>query len=281
LKRERSTKRWRGFLPNKRLGQHFLTDRRVIEEIIARAGFDKDERILEIGAGLGALTLPLANCVRQLIAIEKDTGLADRLRQKLFRAGLDNVTLINDDILKMDLFRLLGPSSERIDIIGNLPYNISSPFLEQFISHRALLSRAVLMFQSEFAKRLIASPGNRSYGAMTVLIQYHAGITPLLEVPKEAFSPRPKVESMVLELDLNRPHPRRAEDEKGFRMVVRGAFAHRRKTLSNAFKGSFPSQDLNRILRAMEQCDIDPKSRAEILTIDDFLCLTSALTSLS
>lgn len=274
----RGIDRGRGLLPKKRLGQHFLMDRGVIHEIVARAGFDKDQTILEIGPGLGALTLPLAHCVKQLIAVEKDPRLTDRLRQKLSREGLGNVTLINDDILKMDLFHLLGPAPNRTDIIGNLPYNISSPFLEQFINNRALLSRAILMFQAEFAKRLTAIPGNRSYGAMTVMIQYHAGITPLLDVSKEAFYPRPKVDSMVLELDLNRPHPRRAEDEKGFRMVVKGAFAHRRKTLLNSFKGSFPSQGVNRILLAMEKCDIDPRSRAETLGIDDFLCLASAFT---
>lgn len=137
------------------------------------------------------------------------------------------------------------------------------------------------MFQYEFARRLIAPPGNKEYGAMTVLIQYHASLTPLLDVPKEAFYPKPKVDSMVLELDLDSPHPRRTEDEETFKMVVKGAFAHRRKTLLNSLKGTLSSRSINEIVAALDRCAIDPTKRAENLDIDNFLCLTSQLTSLS
>jgi len=269
------------FRPKKRLSQHFLQDTGIIHEIIAQAGFDESDHVFEIGAGLGALTLPLSKVVRHITAIEKDAQLADMLGKRLSHAGVDNVNLINDDILAFDFSEVIDLSLKKIRVIGNLPYNISSPLLEKFIKNRNLVSRAILMFQYEFARRLIAPPGNKEYGAMTVLIQYHASLTPLLDVPKEAFYPKPKVDSMVLELDLDSPHPRRTEDEETFEMVVKGAFAHRRKTLLNSLKGTLSSRSINEIVAALDRCAIDPTKRAENLDIDDFLCLTSQLTSLS
>jgi 16S rRNA (adenine1518-N6/adenine1519-N6)-dimethyltransferase len=274
-------KREQRFRPKKRLSQHFLKDTGIIHEIIAQAGFDESDHVLEIGAGLGALTLPLSKVVRHITAIEKDAQLVDMLGKRLSHAGIDTVNLINDDILAFDLNKVIDLSLKKIKVIGNLPYNISSPLLEKFIKNRNLLSRAILMFQYEFARRLIAPPGNKEYGAMTVLIQYHASLSPLLDVPKEAFYPRPKVDSMVLELDLDSPHPRRTDDEETFKMVVKGAFAHRRKTLLNSLKGTLSSRSIDEIVAALDSCAIDSTKRAENLDIDDFLCLTSQLTSLS
>jgi 16S rRNA (adenine1518-N6/adenine1519-N6)-dimethyltransferase len=230
---------------------------------------------------MGALTLPLAESVQHISAIEKDTRLTRLLGKRLSREGIKNVTLINADILKFDIKGLKNLAGEKIQVIGNLPYNISSPFLEQLINHRELVSRAVLMFQVELARRLVSPPGNKIYGAITVLIQYHARISPLLEVPNGAFFPRPKVGSMVLELDFDRPHPSRAGDDELFTRVVRSAFAHRRKTILNSLKGSpiqYPYEDFT---KALSQCAIDPGKRAEELNIDDFLCLSAALKRIS
>jgi len=280
LAERRPLKRGFGFRPSKRLGQHFLTDPHIIREIIGRAGFKSSDLILEIGAGLGALTRPLAPSVRQIWAVEKDARLTRALGKRLSQDEIENVTLINADILKLDFEKLQRPLHEKMQVIGNLPYNISSPFLEKLINNRALISRAVLMFQVELARRLVSPPGKKAYGALTVLIQYHARITSLLEVPGGAFYPKPKVGSMVLELDFDRPHPRRVEDEKLFTRVVRSAFAHRRKTIFNSFKGSPIPWSLEAIIKALDQCHVDPKKRAEELSIDDFLCLSAALTSL-
>ena len=270
-------KRGYGFRPKKSLGQHFLNDTGIIHEIITKAGFDQSDQVLEIGAGLGALTLPLSGAVYQIIAVEKDSHLTEMLRKRLSRAGKTNVILINDDVLKLDLVRLIHLSDNKMKVIGNLPYNISSPFLEMLVKNRNLVSRAVLMFQRELAKRLIASPGSKEYGAITVLIQYHAQLSPLIEVTKEAFSPRPKVDSMVLQLNFERPHPRRAENEDNFKTVVKGAFAHRRKTLVNSLRGTLLSFSRTDIESALGKCGIHPGTRAETLDIDDFLCLASAL----
>jgi 16S rRNA (adenine1518-N6/adenine1519-N6)-dimethyltransferase len=226
----------KGLRPNKRLGQHFLRDRDVIERIINRAEFSSSDYVLEVGPGLGAMTIPLAGRVHKIIAVEKDTRLVMSLEEKLSKMGITNVTLINDDILRVDLEKIFDPPATDIKIMGNLPFNISSPFLEKLMNHRAHLKKAILMFQLEFAKRLLASPGGKDYGAITVLTRYQAFVSPLLEVPANAFYPRPKVGSMVVAIDMEKSHPRKAEDEVIFKRVVKGAFAHRRKTVFNSLR---------------------------------------------
>jgi 16S rRNA (adenine1518-N6/adenine1519-N6)-dimethyltransferase len=264
------------FRPKKSLGQHFLRDPLIIERILAGAKFDRASTVIEVGAGLGALTFPLSSCVQRVIAVEKDGTLAEKLRAGLAREGIGNVTLIHEDILKLELARL---SEEKIEVIGNIPYNISSPLIEKLIRNRHRLQRAVLTLQHELAARLTASPGNKQYGALTVLIQYHAHLSPLLEIPREAFHPKPKVSSTVVQFDFSKPYPRRAEHEEFFRKVVRAAFAHRRKTLLNSLRGTFPSWEVQSTLNAMQRCAIDPQRRAETLSIEDFLNLSEALAS--
>ena len=261
----------------RRLGQHFLRDPSVIRRFIRLAAFEPDAVVVEIGPGLGALTFPLAESVRQVIGIEKDSRLAEILINRLHQKEIQNVTVVNEDVLKADLEKTACAFGGTIQVIGNLPFNISTPFLEKLIQSRQVFTRAVLTFQAEVGRRLTASPGNKSYGAMTVLAQYHARISPLLEIPKEAFHPPPKVKSLVVELDFTRPHPTRAGNEEAFKKVVRGAFAHRRKTLINSLKGSFPEWGQEKILLAMKKSGIDPKRRAETLEIDDFIRLTESL----
>jgi 16S rRNA (adenine1518-N6/adenine1519-N6)-dimethyltransferase len=266
--------------PKKRLGQHFLRDRGVINKIIDRAGFLQSDHVLEIGAGLGALTIPLAGRVRKITAVEKDPQLTDMLEEKIFRSGITNVTLINEDILRLDMEGIRGRSDEKIKAIGNLPYNISSPFLEKLLTSRDIISRAVLMFQYEFARRLISGPGGREYGAITVMIQYNAAVSQLLEVAKEAFYPRPKVGSMVLMIDMERQHPVRARDEAQFKRVVKAAFSHRRKTVLNSLKGALPSYGDEAISEALKRSGIDPRRRAETIDIEEFICLASELNAM-
>jgi len=276
-KKRYSPRRSSPFRPKKSLGQHFLRDPLLIERILARAKFDKSSTVLEIGPGTGALTFPLASCVRHLIAVEKDGTLAEKLRADLRREGIGNVTLIHEDILKLDMAPL---SEEKIEVIGNIPYNISSPLIEMLIRNRELIPRAILTLQHELAARLTASPGNKQYGALTVLIQYHARLSPLLEVPRQAFFPKPKVSSTVVQFEFSRPFPRRVDSEDSLRKVVRAAFAHRRKTLLNSLRGTFPSWEVQSLLNAMEHCAIDPQRRAETLSMDDFINLTEAVRPL-
>ena len=275
-KKPYSPGRFRAFRPKKSLGQHFLRDPLVIERILTGARLDQSSTVLEIGPGLGALTFPLASCARHVIAVEKDGALAEKLRAGLARERVENVTVIHEDILKLELAPLW---KEKIDVLGNIPYNISSPLIDKLIRNRDLISRAILTLQHELAARLTASPGNKQYGALTVLIQYHARLSPLLEVPKQAFYPKPKVSSTVVQFDFSRPYPRRADSEDSFRKVVRAAFAHRRKTLLNSLRGTFPSWEVPSLVSAMEQGAIDPQRRAETLDMDEFLNLTQALAS--
>jgi 16S rRNA (adenine1518-N6/adenine1519-N6)-dimethyltransferase len=265
------------FYPKKSLGQHFLKAPQVIHEIITRAGFERDSWVLEVGPGRGALTLPLAGQVKGVFAVEKDPRLAEMLQETLQKTGIDNVILVCGDILKLDFREVVRGQEGKIYVIGNLPYNISSPFLDRLIRNKELIKRAILTFQLELADRLVGSPGNKAYGAMTVLVQYHARLSPVLKIPRESFRPRPKVSSMVLEMDFTRPHPTRTEDEEHFRKVVKAAFAQRRKTVLNSLSHTLPSFGAKKIFEALEQCRIDPGKRAETLNIDDFLRLSAAL----
>jgi 16S rRNA (adenine1518-N6/adenine1519-N6)-dimethyltransferase len=199
------------------------------------------------------------------------------LEERLFRARINNVTLINEDILRFDLEGIRGRSQEKIKAIGNLPYNISSPFLEKLLANRHIISRAVLMFQYELARRLLSGPGGREYGAITVMIQYNAAVSPLLEVVKEAFYPMPKVGSMLIMIDMERQYPVRAKDDAQFKRVVKAAFSHRRKTVLNSLKGALTSYGDEAISEALNRSDIDPRRRAETIDIDGFIRLASEL----
>ncbi len=266
------------FRPKKRLAQHFLTRQKAISRIVRRSGFGVSDIVLEIGPGKGALTIPLARRVSHVFAVEKDPQLFALLREKISQDGTSNITLIRNDILKLDFEAVFKAQPDKIQVIGNLPYNISSPCLELLVAHRSRIGRAVLMFQQELASRLSASPGGKAYGAMTVLVGYHARVTPLIKVKKEAFYPRPKVDSTVLELDFGHPFPRLAKDEAVFRRLVKGAFSHRRKTLMNSLRSFFPALDRERLLDLLTGCAIDPTRRPETLDRNEYLCLADKLS---
>jgi 16S rRNA (adenine1518-N6/adenine1519-N6)-dimethyltransferase len=265
------------FRPNKRLGQHFIEDKEIVLRIIGLSGFEKSDRVLEVGPGKGALTIPLSRKVAHITAVEKDSRLVNFLQQKLSRMDILNVRIVNEDILRFDFNVISSTNQKKVKVIGNLPYNISSPFIKRLIQNRKNISSSVLMFQKEFAQRLIASPGGKDYGSLSVMVQYNADISHLLEIPKEMFYPKPKVGSVLLCLDMEKPHPRRAEEDDLFRRVVKGAFAHRRKTILNSLKGALTSFSSDELSSALEKCSIDQKRRAETVDIDEFLDLTSAL----
>ncbi len=270
-------KRDGAFRPNKRLGQNFLVDPVISERIVAFSRFLPEETVLEIGPGKGALTIPLARRVKHVLAVEKDPRLADWLGERLKKAGLHNVTLLNGDILKLDWMSLKAHFQDRIPVIGNLPYNISSPVLEKMCRKPQLMGKAILMFQKEVAERLVATAGSKAYGALTLLVQYHARVLSRLTVNKGSFFPVPKVDSMVVSLDFETSYPRRDSNEADFIKVVKAAFMHRRKTVFNSLKGAMPNQTTETLETALAACGIEPGKRAEVLGMDDFLCLSSVL----
>jgi 16S rRNA (adenine1518-N6/adenine1519-N6)-dimethyltransferase len=263
--------------PRKSLGQHWLKDQSIIHKIVSVAAFSPTSHVLEVGPGRGALTIPLAALVGHLYAVEKDERLAERLEGELQKRAITNVTVLRQDILRTRLEELWLPPGEKLGVIANLPYNISTPFLEKLLENKARVGRAVLMFQMEVARRMVASPGNKEYGSLSVLLQYHARLEPLLEVSRKAFYPVPKVDSMVLGLDFDRPHGVRAPDEEQFKRVVRAAFSHRRKTLLNSLRGSLCAFSTEELKSAFEACRIDGGMRAETLGIDAFICLSAHL----
>jgi len=277
--KKRSSPTFSGHFPQKKLGQHFLRNQNAIEKIIQAARLDKTETVLEIGPGHGALTIPLSHTAGHVIAVEKDPRLVEILRKRLDKEDINNVELINADILRIDLGQLTGLPSKGGKVIGNLPYNISSPLLEKLIAYRQRIGRAILMFQVEFAQRLTASPGSRAYGSLSVLTQYYARISPLLQVGRDDFYPRPKVGSMVVEIDFDRPYHRRAEDEVLFKKTVRQAFQHKRKTLLNSLSGTEIPLTKEELKAILLKGNIHPGRRAETLTLDECLYLASSLTT--
>ena len=266
-----------GLRPKKSLGQHFLEDHGIIDKIITLLQLNKNDVVVEIGPGTGALTIPVLPYVYHLIAIEKDQLLINLLRKKLSAEEGKKITLISGDALKIDFKEISNDFKQKIRIIGNIPYNISSPLLERLILYRAYIKSAILMFQHEFALRLIAPPGQRKCSALTIVSQYYAEISPIIKIKRDAFYPIPKVDSMVLKMDFERPYKFQAKDEMIFRKIVKSAFLFRRKTILNSLEKATVSLSREEIAKALEECNIEPKKRAETLSIYDFIRLSLVL----
>ena len=255
--------------PRKRFGQHFLVQPEIARRIVAEAQLTGRERVLEIGPGRGALTARLANAAAELWLIEIDRDLAGQLREEF--AASPGVHVVEGDVLDVDLERLLG-SGDSVVVVANLPYNVSTPVLMRLLDTPALFVRLVLMVQREVAARLVASPGTKAYGALSVMTQLVASVRTALSVGPAAFSPRPKVESSVIVIEPFHPAPWSAAELAAVRRVVRAAFGQRRKQLGNALLplSPAPAETLRRI-------GIDPRRRAETLTVEEFVHLTRAL----
>jgi 16S rRNA (adenine1518-N6/adenine1519-N6)-dimethyltransferase len=264
-----------GIRPRKSMGQHFLEDSNAIEKIISHACLQDTDVVVEIGSGLGALTIPILPHIHHLVAVEKDPLLIDLLRKKLSPQQSKKITFIAGDVLTLDFRHIYETSGQKLRILGNLPYNISSPFLEHLIANRRYAKNAILMFQYEVAQRLTACPNNKDYGALSIACQYYARISPLIEIKRESFYPQPKVDSMVLEFNFEMPHPIRANNDERFLMVVRAAFSCRRKTVLNSLERGMISVTRPMITRALQKSSIEPNRRAETLTIDEYIRLSS------
>jgi len=255
--------------PKKSLGQNFIIDIEIINQIIEIAGLSKDDEILEIGAGLGTLTVYLADKVKRVVAIEKDRRLSKELEKSL--SEIKNLELYNEDILQVDLRRFYNEN--KMKVVSNLPYSISSPILIRLLEKRELYSLIVIMIQREVGERIAAKPGGKDYGSLSVLLQTYMEVTIGLRVPSDAFWPKPKVESVVIKLiPLDRPRIK-ITHEKLFNKVVRAAFSTRRKILGNALSSIFPKDKLNAILNSS---GIDRTRRAETLSIEEFARITEA-----
>lgn len=259
----------------KAFGQNFLKHPATAARIVQLAGVQPTETVLEIGAGLGAMTSAIAHQAGRVIAIEKDRTLIPLLRAELLAHKVSNVKIIEADILKMALAPLAEAHGGAMVAIGNLPYNISSQVVVQLIRERSCLHRAVLMFQKELADRLTAPPGSKTYGRLSVMLQYCANLSKLCTLKAEQFFPQPKVASAVLEIRFKSRIEPQAVDEKILARVVQAAFGRRRKTLRNALAGNLLSLDTDTAVQALQACHIDPRRRAETLSVDEFVALAN------
>ncbi|HLT92893.1 MAG TPA: 16S rRNA (adenine(1518)-N(6)/adenine(1519)-N(6))-dimethyltransferase RsmA [Woeseiaceae bacterium] len=252
--------------PRKRFGQHFLHDPHYIGRIVSAVAPAPGDRLVEIGPGRGAITVPLARSGAELCALEVDRDLAALLRERF--AGMDNVTIVEADALEFD-FAALGSD---LRVVGNLPYNISTPLLFRLIGFRGHLRDLHFMLQKEVVDRMAAAPGTRAYGRLTVMLGCYMTVERLFDVPPGAFVPPPRVTSAVVRL---RPRPQgevRIADEALLSRLVTQAFSRRRKTLRNALKGMAAPEDLG-------AAGLDPGIRPEAVPVPAWVALANRLAA--
>jgi len=263
--------------PRKALSQHFLKSKVFRERIVEAVSATADDVVVEIGAGTGALTRGLARRAGRVIAVEVDRRLAAFLRDSI--ETLPSVTVLCEDILNVDLARMAAEHGrERLLVVGNLPYHVTTEILMHLVRHCEVISRAVVMVQREYAERLLAGPGGRDYGAVTVRIAYSARASKVCDVPASAFSPKPKVDSTVISLEFAGGPPVRVSDEGYFFALVRGAFAQRRKMLVNSLS-SLWKLDKEEVKAVCRSVGIDPGRRPETLSLEEFARLADAFGS--
>jgi 16S rRNA (adenine1518-N6/adenine1519-N6)-dimethyltransferase len=250
----------------KRFGQHFLTDRHYIERIVSAIAPKCDDVMVEIGPGPGALTAPLIDALDHLHAVEVDRDLAAAL---VARFDASRLSLHEQDVLAFDFAQLATDATARFRCVGNLPYNISTPFLFHLATHADKLSDAVFMLQKEVVDRMVAAPASEAYGRLSVMLQVRFAMKRLFDVPPGAFTPPPKVDSAIVRmvpLDATRL---RARDEARFATLVATGFGQRRKTLGNTLKPFLSTAQI-------AACGIDPMRRAETLSVAEFVALADA-----
>jgi 16S rRNA (adenine1518-N6/adenine1519-N6)-dimethyltransferase len=263
--------------PKKHLSQNFLSDPSTANMIVSRAKISKNDVVIEIGAGLGAFTIPLAKSVRKVYAVEKDPELVKLLNTELLTHNLSNVELIQEDILHLNIADISDKEGSKIIAAGNLPYNISSQILVKLINERNWISCAVLMFQKELANRLISKPSCKDYGRLSVMLQYCADIKSLAHINASMFFPAPKVDSEVLQIDFRDKTDFSVSNEAFLFNVIKASFGKRRKTLRNALAGSELHIDAKTATDGLELSGIDPQRRAETLSVNEFVQLSDAL----
>jgi len=263
----------------KEMGQNFLANPGTAAMIVEKIGLAGDTHVLEIGPGLGALTIPIAKACCHVTAVEKDARLIPLLQQELDNQNLKNVTIVHKNILRLDINELA--KDEKMVVIGNLPYNISSQILFKLVEERRCIKTAFLMFQKELAKRIIAPPGKRDYSRLSAVVQYAADVSPVVKIGPASFFPKPDVDSMVLKFKFFETTALHLAQEKMLFNVIKAAFSKRRKSLKNAMTGGEFEFEKGFILQALEQAGIDAKRRAETLTVAEFKSLAQAIWELS
>jgi len=267
--------RQRDLYAGKELGQNFLSNPGTAKMIVEKIGISADTRVLEIGSGLGALTVPVAQAASHVMAVEKDSRLIPLLEQTLDAENIKNVEIINKDIFKVDLKEMA--KDKKLVVIGNLPYNISSQILFRLVEERSCIEKAFLMFQKELAKRIIASPGGRDYSRLSAVVQYAADVSFVANIGPASFFPKPEVDSTILRFDFFETKAFNQEQEKILFNVIKAAFSKRRKTLKNSMTGGEFEFEKKYVIHVLELAGIDAQRRAETLTVEEFKSLARAV----
>ncbi|RGY01185.1 16S rRNA (adenine(1518)-N(6)/adenine(1519)-N(6))-dimethyltransferase RsmA [Blautia sp. OF03-15BH] len=267
------------FTFQKKFGQNFLIDPHVLDKIIAAAEITKDDFVLEIGPGIGTLTQYLAEAAREVVAVEIDSSLIPILEDTL--SSYDNVSVINEDVLKVDLKKLAEERNggKPIKVVANLPYYITTPIIMGLFESHVPLKSLTVMVQKEVALRMQAGPGTKDYGALSLAVQYYADPYLAANVPPNCFMPRPNVGSAVIRLTRFEETPVKVKDEALLFRLIRASFNQRRKTLQNGLVNS-PELHFSKeqVAAAIETLGVSPSVRGEALTLEQFAALCNALS---
>ena len=264
------------FAFQKRFGQNFLIDGHVIEKIIRAAEITKDDVVLEIGPGIGTMTQYLAEAAGEVFAVEIDKNLLPILAETL--AEYDNVTVVNEDILKVDIAALTG--GRPVKVVANLPYYITTPIIMGLFENHVPVDSITVMVQKEVADRMQTGPGSKDYGALSLAVQYYAEPYIVANVPPNCFMPRPKVGSAVIRLTRHQNPPVTTLDEKLMFRLIRASFNQRRKTMTNSVCGCAElGITKEKLIEALEECNLSPTVRGEALTLEQFAKLSNILNA--
>lgn len=270
------------FAFQKKFGQNFLIDTHVLEKIIDAAGVTKEDMVLEIGPGIGTMTQYLAENARQVVAVEIDKNLIPILEETL--KEYDNVTVLNDDILKADIGRLAEEynNGRPIKVVANLPYYITTPIIMGLFESNVPVDNITVMVQKEVADRMQVGPGSKDYGALSLAVQYYAEPYIVANVPPNCFIPRPNVGSAVIRLTRHQEPPVQVKDSKLMFKLIRASFNQRRKTLQNGLNNSPEiSYTKEQIIAAIDSLGVSPTIRGEALTLEQFARLSNYLSDVS
>jgi len=263
---------------SKGLGQNFLIDDNILEKIVEGAEITEDDVVIEVGPGIGTLTQHIASVAKKVIAIEIDDTLIPILQETL--ADYDNIKVVHEDILKVDIKKLISEEfgNQRPKVVANLPYYLTTPIIMRFLEEQIPVSDIVVMIQKEVADRMVSKPNCKAYGSLSVAVQYYCEPSVVAKVPRTVFIPQPNVDSTVIRLKILEHPSVEVINHDLFLRTVRSGFGKRRKTLLNALSSGTLGLDKETVQSALEEAEIDPKRRAETLSIHEFAHLANVIT---
>lgn len=265
----------------KKFGQNFLIDTHVLERIISEAGITSEDMVLEIGPGIGTMTQYLCESAKKVVAVEIDKSLIPILKDTL--GEYDNITVINEDILKVDINKLVSEENEgkAIKVVANLPYYITTPIIMGLFEKKVNVESITVMVQKEVAQRMQAGPGTKDYGALSLAVQYYSEPEIVANVPPNCFMPRPNVSSAVIRMKLHRKPKVEVENETLLFKIIRASFSQRRKTLVNSINNSSElAFSKEQVAEALKQMEISENIRGEALSLEQFAVLSDLLNKL-